>query len=112
MLELYRWTGNNGGRGHVSGHDEDDARERLTKRGLHDIEKVEPLLTIEDLWEQEAERRALNNQSQLPPDPDTCWCADRTCVGCGDNPYATPGWPPCAMETVYYDGLMAEGNVY
>ncbi|HEX3641789.1 MAG TPA: hypothetical protein VHV10_10900 [Ktedonobacteraceae bacterium] len=112
MLDLYEYTTSKGGHGHISGHDADEAFERLTKRGLRDIEKVEPLLTIEDLWEQEAEMRALADQSQLPPDPDTCWCADRTCTGCGDNPYATPGWPPTAMTTVYYGQLMAEPSPF
>jgi hypothetical protein len=42
MLDLYQYTASNGGRGHVSGTSEQDAQERLTKRGIT-ARNIEPL---------------------------------------------------------------------
>jgi hypothetical protein len=42
-LELFEWAGSHGGHGHVGGHGEQDARERLAKRGLGNINSIKPL---------------------------------------------------------------------
>lgn len=71
-LELYQYQRSNGGSGHVSGHSEDEARERLAKRGLDDVSEITAL---------------------------------------EDEP-STPGWPPTAQETVYFQQIMNEPDFF
>jgi hypothetical protein len=72
MLDLYEYTTSKGGHGHVSGHDEDDARERLIKRGLGDnLKSIEPLVEDESStpgWPPTPEELAYFKQLMASPD--------------------------------------------
>lgn len=67
-LELYRYQRNNGGRGHISGTSEADARERLAKRGLGDVTEITALEEETPGWPPTAQLQAYLDQVMQTPD--------------------------------------------
>jgi hypothetical protein len=69
-LELYQYQRSNGGRGHVSGTSEDDARQRLAKRGLGDVSEITALEDEQETpgWPPTAQEQLQYQQLMQTPD--------------------------------------------
>jgi len=69
-LELYQYQRSNGGAGHVSGYGEQDARERLAKRGIGDVTQIEPLEDEQETpgWPPTAQEQLQYQQLMQTPD--------------------------------------------